>query len=376
MQGLSVPSISTAPPIKNPLKTFNDIPDELLDKIALYADQKTLVSLASVEGRWKAPARRYTTYKARGFEQLLRFLDHVLEYPEFSRHVRYAKLLGTTRAEEVAQKIPIKESKMLATRTISAILKECPQIIDLVMGYPSLAEPAQAELGEAIGTLHLNHALISPPHHSITYKAFALAAPAFRKMDTLSLCVELGEDVKEIPHVEPCSIKELHLMVSDANIRALEATLGPLGHDVTTLDLVLTGHAFFQEESPSLTPTALRETLQPYVERAQSLIIGLSLVDPALAHPLLLQPVLGDRAWAFLSADDVQTPQITSFRWVGDAKTCLLGFAGIVKTLQQRQPGPQRSIQVHASRGKQWSEEEGAKFDDFAARMGLSTIWH
>lgn len=71
---------------------MNDIPDELLDNIALFVDQPSLKSLALVERRFYEPARRQTRWETQGLKGLLEFLDVILENPRLAFLVRWLTL--------------------------------------------------------------------------------------------------------------------------------------------------------------------------------------------------------------------------------------------------------------------------------------------
>lgn len=81
-------------------KTFNDLPDQLLDRILSFIDRKEAKSLALVEQRWCGSARKRTLFFARGFNKLLRFADLVLERTRFAAAIHLACLHGLTRQEE------------------------------------------------------------------------------------------------------------------------------------------------------------------------------------------------------------------------------------------------------------------------------------
>ncbi|ORY60368.1 hypothetical protein BCR35DRAFT_197881 [Leucosporidium creatinivorum] len=74
-------------------KTFNDLPDELLDDIADFADPTDLPALSLVQRRLHNPARKEMDWFAQGFQQLMQFADLLLERPIFAakvRHVNFA----------------------------------------------------------------------------------------------------------------------------------------------------------------------------------------------------------------------------------------------------------------------------------------------
>jgi len=96
----SFSSLSIAPPRKP--KTFNDIPDELLDDIAHWLPKGSHRQLALVERRLYAPARRGTAWYPYGSRLVREFSRLLLERPRFASLVRRLTLGGASVKNEAS----------------------------------------------------------------------------------------------------------------------------------------------------------------------------------------------------------------------------------------------------------------------------------
>ncbi|ORY60371.1 hypothetical protein BCR35DRAFT_334997 [Leucosporidium creatinivorum] len=348
-------------------KTFNDLPDQVLERILSYVDRKEARSLALVEQRWYDPARKRTLFFARGFNKLMSFADLVLERPRFASAIHHACLHGLTRQEVANQPWPFGYCPRLASRAIAMILEECSNLETISIGALHEEIPAQKELMSPLGKLHLRQVTLATPHHPIDIEALALAAPAFTEMETLTATVDMNDLLSlRIPFLPRCSVSELTLHVNDATTPGLQSLLDAFASKALDFHLFLSSTFLESEDTEtSLSPPSLNTILKPIITSAPRFNLAINLADRSFARWNILD-LPQDSSFIFVLHQPVDVPQFTAVWTVGDVQ-----FVGerVKGMLMKIKPGRGR-VQIWARRGRDWDGDGGQVFEVFAGAFG------
>ncbi|ORY63799.1 hypothetical protein BCR35DRAFT_334733 [Leucosporidium creatinivorum] len=355
-------------------KTFNDLPDELLDDIASHlasSDPEDLVNLSLVEQRLYEPARRAMIWKASGLTSIMAFADLLLSRPELGRLVRGLRLEGRATTE------PEDESPLVG-RAMACVLEECPGMVELDIAGIKAETLSEREVLSSVGRLRQLQELHFD-EKGVSLTGLGLFGPALSSCSSLRLTLADVEDcdTSALPSFPACAIRQLELQFNNQPLDFIQVVLSFLASATTRLQITIW-------HLPPLSFAELDEFLPSYIENASSfslLILSKSLPDSwkALRLPehagwlyhtstAYLGP-LGSRP---PNASDwtVHPAQLRVGRWDDVGQGMDEDIQGWIQSGRSILP-----TTVWAKRGRDWTASDVAALERLAGFICAKVVW-
>ncbi|ORY63818.1 hypothetical protein BCR35DRAFT_308787 [Leucosporidium creatinivorum] len=258
----SISTLSLNPPKP---KTFTDLPDELLDNIALFASPPDLASLALVERRLRKPAQRHAVWRARGFKRLMELAEVLLTRRRLARVIFHVHLHSGDDYESIPH-ITYQPNSDLAFRAINVIFEELPNLQSLTLGPVILSVSTQKQLMATIGELkRLKSAHIGVRGCYIKTEALALALPAFHSSESLTVAVEVDPTLP-LPHLPQCSISTCTLTIFGINGPKLSTLLDSLATGCRSILVGLRDRG----EHPLMSTAEVEDVCRPFIVKTRN----------------------------------------------------------------------------------------------------------
>ncbi|ORY63808.1 hypothetical protein BCR35DRAFT_334742 [Leucosporidium creatinivorum] len=204
-------------------KTFNDLPDELLDDIACYFAGKDLRNLALVEKRLYPPSRRFALWTSFSFSEILAFGDVLLERPEVGLLVRELALSGAPWWSDASA---LEESPLVG-RAMGVVIQACPNVRELYLHSIRPNEGEEEEVLAAVARLKRLQKL-SLPFQGTSLKGIKLLFPILHR----------GAGTAA-PNFPPSALKAARIGLVGSSIKLAEQVLESLVVGCRRLDLCL-----------------------------------------------------------------------------------------------------------------------------------------
>lgn len=360
-------SSSTAPPTMRTPTGMNDLPDEILDDIALFAEEKDHPNLALVEQRWYEPARRQNSFYSTGFASLMGFAEVLLQRPGLSHLVRTAQLQGT----------PACGTPLLA-RAMEVVLQEYKQV--RVLEIDEVVQPRVCEDLAAVGRLMstvgaLRHLEWLALHVRIPITLLALAVPAMSSLEFVQASLDLPSPSPPLPPLPPCSIFEVKL---DANIDSSPTVLLPVLNMLVQGDTQIIDIRVRLLEWRAFLPTSaeLNTFLPPFIAKVRDFYIDVTGYDPRRPdwQHIEVPPEVG---WIHChmehrnlggEMDEFGTTMFSTGSWMH----CKGRMIAIIKKMV-----PRFKVMpvVWARRGRDWSDADVEDLEDVASYGRQEVQW-
>lgn len=239
---------------------------------------------------------------------------------------------------------------------MGVIVQECARLKSLSIGPLPPSVAAQRELLAAVGNLrHLSNIRITTYHGDLYLDAFAEAAPAFLKLDTLHVALTLNRH-KATLRLPPCAITKLDLMLSHCMVEDFELIVGRLATQTLHLNLVVAnkGDGTTDWTQPPYH-TRFNTLLQPIVTRTQFFnLLVITNSRQADSHRLLHWPTRSGGVCLFVENTGSIYARFETCWWVGTPDACLRHVHVKLQALRDG-GGGRKLMRGWARRGEGWT---------------------